>query len=86
VTAELEQAVLAAIDDERIVEDLESLVRIPSVDGTACTQDEWLRDHPVTVTWPGGRATDEHVAVAEVLHSARAYALLAVRRCAVGGE
>ncbi|MDX6290945.1 MAG: acetylornithine deacetylase [Kribbellaceae bacterium] len=20
----------------------------------ACTQDEWLRDHPVTVTWPGG--------------------------------
>jgi acetylornithine deacetylase len=35
VTAELEQAVLAAIDDERIVEDLESLVRIPSVDGTA---------------------------------------------------
>jgi acetylornithine deacetylase len=31
-------------------------------------------------------ATDEHVAVAEVLHCARAYALLAVRRCAVGGE
>jgi hypothetical protein len=26
------------------------------------------------------------VAVAEVLHCARAYALLAVRRCAVGGE
>ena len=31
-------------------------------------------------------ATDEHVAVAEVLHYARAYALLAVRRCAVGEE
>ncbi|HET6294881.1 MAG TPA: M20/M25/M40 family metallo-hydrolase, partial [Kribbella sp.] len=26
-------------------------------------------------------ATDEHVALAEVLHCARAYALLAVRRC-----
>jgi acetylornithine deacetylase len=114
----------------------------------ACAQDEWLRDHPVKVTWPGGvfasgalpegdplladtlqaatdagvigvpevkggpygsdlrlyaaagiptlqygpgdvryaHATDEHVAVAEVLHCARAYALLAVRRCAVARE
>jgi acetylornithine deacetylase len=109
----------------------------------ACTKDEWLRDHPVQVTWPGGvfasgllpegdpllddvlraavdagadnpdvkggpygsdlrqyagagiptlqygpgdvrfaHAVDEHVALAEVLHCARAYALLAVRRCA----
>jgi acetylornithine deacetylase len=107
-----------------------------------CLQDDWLRDHPATVTWPGGvfasgalpdgdpllddildaaaaagasvpdvkggpygsdlrqyaaagiptlqygpgdvrfaHATDEHVPVAEVLHCARAYALLAVRRC-----
>ncbi|TCN35004.1 acetylornithine deacetylase [Kribbella orskensis] len=110
----------------------------------ACAKDDWLRDHPVKVTWPGGvfasgllpegdplledtlqaatdagasavpevkggpygsdlrlyaaagvptlqygpgdvryaHATDEHVVLAEVLHCARAYALLAVRRCA----
>ena len=109
----------------------------------ACAKDDWLRDHPVKITWPGGvfasgllpegdpllddalnaatdsgapavpevkggpygsdlrqyaaagiptlqygpgdvryaHATDEHVALAEVLHCARAYALLAVRRC-----
>ena len=109
----------------------------------ACSTDDWLRDHPVKVIWPGGvfasgllpegdpllddtlqaatdagasavpevkggpygsdlrqyaaagiptlqygpgdvryaHATDEHVALAEVLHCARAYALLAVRRC-----
>ncbi|TWD74925.1 acetylornithine deacetylase [Kribbella amoyensis] len=109
----------------------------------ACAKDDWLRDHPVQVTWPGGvfasgllpegdpllgdtlraatdagttvvpevkggpygsdlrqyaaagvptlqygpgdvryaHATDEHVALSEVLHCARAYALLAVRRC-----
>jgi acetylornithine deacetylase len=109
-----------------------------------CAKDDWLRDHPVKVTWPGGvfasgllpegdplledtlraatdaganavpevkggpygsdlrqyaaagvptlqygpgdvryaHATDEHVTLAEVLHCARAYALLAVRRCA----
>ncbi|ADB34237.1 acetylornithine deacetylase or succinyl- diaminopimelate desuccinylase [Kribbella flavida DSM 17836] len=111
---------------------------------TACEKDDWLRDHPVKVSWPGGvfasgllpdgdpllddtvqaavdagaagvpavlggpygsdlrqyaaagvptvqygpgdvryaHATDEHVALAEVLHCARVYALLAVRRCA----
>jgi acetylornithine deacetylase len=109
----------------------------------ACEKDDWLRDHPVKVTWPGGvfasgllpdgdpllddtlravvdagagapevrggpygsdlrqyaaagvptlqygpgdvryaHASDEHVALAEVLHCARVYALLAVRRCA----
>jgi acetylornithine deacetylase len=110
----------------------------------ACEKDDWLRDHPVKITWPGGvfasgllpegdpllddtlqaatdagatavpevkggpygsdlrqyaaagiptlqygpgdvryaHATDEHVALAEVLHCARTYALLAVRRCA----
>ena len=109
----------------------------------ACAKDEWLRDHPVKVTWPGGifasgllpegdpllddilraavdagadtpnviggpygsdlrqyaaagiptlqygpgdvrfaHAVDEHVPLAEVLHCARAYALLALRRCA----
>jgi acetylornithine deacetylase len=108
----------------------------------ACAKDDWLRDHPVAVTWPGGEfasgvlpdgdpllaqtlaaatdagavtpdvkgapygsdlrlyaaagiptlqygpgdvryahAADEHVVLAEVLHAARAYALLAVRRC-----
>lgn len=109
-----------------------------------CAKDDWLRDHPVKVTWPGGvfasgmlpkgdplledtlraatdaganavaevkggpygsdlrlyaaagiptlqygpgdvryaHATDEHVVLAEVLHCARAFALLAVRRCA----
>lgn len=109
----------------------------------ACSSDDWLRDHPVKVTWPGGvfasgllpegdpllddtlraatsagadaapevkggpygsdlrqysaagiptlqygpgdvryaHATDEHVPLAEVLHCARTYALLAVRRC-----
>jgi len=109
-----------------------------------CAKDDWLRDHPVKVTWPGGvfasgvlpeadpllydtlraatdagasavpevkggpygsdlrqyaaagvptlqygpgdvryaHATDEHVVLAEVLHCTRAYALLAVRRCA----
>jgi acetylornithine deacetylase len=108
----------------------------------ACAKDDWLRDHPVAVTWPGGEfasgllpdgdpllpqtlgaatdagaetpevkgapygsdlrqyaaagiptlqygpgdvryahATDEHVRLSEVLHAARAYALLAVRRC-----
>ncbi len=31
-------------------------------------------------------ATDEHVPLAEVLHCARAYALLAVRRCALNGR
>jgi acetylornithine deacetylase len=110
---------------------------------TACAKDEWLREHPVTVTWPGGEfasgllpagdplltdtlqavadagspvpavkgapygsdlrqyaaagiptlqygpgdvryahAADEHVALSDVLHAARAYALLTVRRCA----
>lgn len=109
----------------------------------ACEKDDWLRDHPVKVTWLGGvfasgllpegdplladtlqavadtgagtpevrggpygsdlrqyaaagvptlqygpgdvryaHASDEHVALAEVLHCARVYALLAVRRCA----
>lgn len=108
----------------------------------ACAQDDWLREHPAAVSWPGGvyesgalpdgdpllddtldaavaagaavpevkggpygsdlrqyaaagiptlqygpgdvrfaHATDEHVPVADVLHCARAYALLAVRRC-----
>ena len=107
-----------------------------------CLKDDWLRDHPVKVSWPGGEfasgllrttirsspkpaggdrrgcptpevkgapygsdlrqyaaagiptlqygpgdvryahATDEHVVLAEVLHAARTYALLAVRRCA----
>jgi len=108
----------------------------------ACAKDEWLRDHPVQVSWPGGvfasgllpegdpllddilraavdagadspdvkggpygsdlrqytgagiptlqygpgdvrfaHAVDEHVALADVLHCARAFALLAVRRC-----
>ena len=110
--------------------------------GEACAKDDWLREHPVAVSWPGGEfasglltdgdpllpdtlqaatdaggetpevkgapygsdlrlyaaagiptlqygpgdvryahATDEHVILAEVLHAARAYALLAVRRC-----
>jgi acetylornithine deacetylase len=108
----------------------------------ACVKDDWLRDHPVKVTWPGGafasgvlspddpfvaetlraatdvgvqtpdvkgapygsdlrqyasagiptlqcgpgdvryaHATDEHVPLVDVLHAARTYALLAVRRC-----
>jgi acetylornithine deacetylase len=109
----------------------------------ACQGDDWLREHPVKVSWPGGifasgllpegdpllddtlqaataagaaevpevkggpygsdlrlyaaagiptlqygpgdvryaHATDEHVPLAEVLHCARAYALLALRRC-----
>jgi acetylornithine deacetylase len=109
----------------------------------ACAADDWLRDHPAKITWPGGvfasgllpegdpllddtlqaataagapgvpeviggpygsdlrqyaaagiptlqygpgdvryaHAADEHVSLAEVLHCARAYALLAVRRC-----
>ncbi|WP_344236426.1 M20/M25/M40 family metallo-hydrolase [Kribbella hippodromi] len=108
----------------------------------ACAKDDWLRDHPVKVTWPGGEfasgllpdgdplladtiqavadtgspapavqgapygsdlrqyaaagiptlqygpgdvryahAADEHVVLADVLQAARAYALLAVRRC-----
>ena len=109
----------------------------------ACATDDWLRDHPVKITWPGGvfasgllpdgdplledtlqaaaaaganavpevkggpygsdlrqyaaagiptlqygpgdvryaHAVDEHVALSEVLHCARAYALLALRRC-----
>ncbi|TCC60243.1 ArgE/DapE family deacylase [Kribbella pittospori] len=108
----------------------------------ACAKDDWLREHPVAVSWPGGEfasgllaegdpllsdtvqaatdagvetpevkgapygsdlrlyaaagiptlqygpgdvryahATDEHVRLSEVLHAARAYALLAVRRC-----
>jgi acetylornithine deacetylase len=110
--------------------------------GKACATDDWLRDHPATVTWPGGtfasgllseadpllqdtlkavsdagspgaevrgapygsdlrlysgagiptlqygpgdvryaHAADEHVVLSEVLHAARVYALLAVRRC-----
>ncbi|MEU4194999.1 M20/M25/M40 family metallo-hydrolase [Kribbella sp. NPDC026611] len=107
----------------------------------ACAKDDWLCEHPATVTWPGGvfasgllpagdplladtlqaatdagarpevkgapygsdlrqysaagiptlqygpgdvryaHAADEHVPLADVLHAARAYALLAVRRC-----
>ncbi len=110
----------------------------------ACATDDWLREHPVKITWPGGvfasgllpegdplledtlqaaaaaaganavpevkggpygsdlrqyaaagiptlqygpgdvryaHAVDEHVPLAEVLHCARAYALLALRRC-----
>ncbi|TDW19540.1 acetylornithine deacetylase [Kribbella kalugense] len=37
--SEVERAVLAAIDDDRIVADLLELVRIPSVDGTAAESD-----------------------------------------------
>ncbi len=108
----------------------------------ACAKDDWLRDHPVKVTWPGGafasgvlrtddplladtlqaaadtggatpdvkgapygsdlrqyaaagiptlqygpgdvryaHATDEHVRLTEVLHAARTYTLLTLRRC-----
>lgn len=108
----------------------------------ASLKDDWLREHPITVTWPGGEfasgllpegdplltdtlqavsdaggpapavkgapygsdlrqyaaagiptvqygpgdvryahAADEHVVLSDVLHAARAYALLAVRRC-----
>jgi acetylornithine deacetylase len=108
----------------------------------ACAKDDWLCDHPVAVTWPGGEfasgllpngdpllaqtlqaaadagadtpevkgapygsdlrqyaaagiptlqygpgdvryahAADEHVVLADVLHAARTYALLALRRC-----
>ncbi len=36
---EAERAVLAAIDDERIVAELRELVQIPSVDGTAAERD-----------------------------------------------
>lgn len=111
-------------------------------DAIAGIEDDWLRDHPVKVSWPGGafasgilpdgdplltdtvqavidtgrpapevrgapygsdlrlyaaasiptlqygpgdvryaHAADEHVALADVLHAARTYALLAVRRC-----
>jgi acetylornithine deacetylase len=107
-----------------------------------CANDDWLRDHPATVTWPGGEfasgllpdgdpllaqtvqaavdagadtpdvkgapygsdlrqyaeagiptlqygpgdvryahAADEHVVLADVLHAARTYALLILRRC-----
>ncbi|WP_112243733.1 ArgE/DapE family deacylase [Kribbella monticola] len=46
MTSEIEQAVLAAVDDERIVEDLRTLIRIPSVDGTAAEVDvqAWCAD------------------------------------------
>ena len=37
--SEVERAVLAAVDDERVVADLRELVRIPSVDGTAAESD-----------------------------------------------
>ncbi|MGW6279491.1 M20/M25/M40 family metallo-hydrolase [Kribbella sp. NPDC055071] len=108
----------------------------------ACAKDDWLCDHPVAVTWPGGEfasgllpdgdpllaqtlqaaadagaatpevkgapygsdlrqyaaagiptlqygpgdvryahAADEHVVLADVLHAARTYTLLALRRC-----
>ena len=39
MVTESERAVLAAIDDERIVAELRELVRIPSVDGTAAESD-----------------------------------------------
>ena len=39
MTNEIEQAVLAAIDDERIIEDLRELVQIPSVDGSPAEVD-----------------------------------------------
>lgn len=39
MVTEAERAVLAAIDDERIVAELRELVRIPSVDGTAAESD-----------------------------------------------
>jgi acetylornithine deacetylase len=46
VDFETEQAVLAAVDDERIVAELRELVRIPSVDGTAAEVDvqAWCAD------------------------------------------
>ena len=37
--SDVERAVLAAVDDARIVEELRQLVRIPSVDGTAAESD-----------------------------------------------
>ncbi|TDU91799.1 acetylornithine deacetylase [Kribbella voronezhensis] len=55
MTSEIEQAVLAAVDDERIVDELRTLIRIPSVDGTAAEVDvqTWcadrLRDLGLTV-------------------------------------
>ncbi|GAA1545532.1 ArgE/DapE family deacylase [Kribbella lupini] len=121
----------------------DALAALEQAVAAACEKDDWLRDHPVKVTWPGGvfasgllpegdpllddalravvdagagapevrggpygsdlrqytaagvptlqygpgdvryaHASDEHVALAEVLHCARVYALLAVRRCA----
>jgi acetylornithine deacetylase len=120
----------------------DALAALEQAVAAACEKDDWLRDHPVKVTWPGGvfasgllpegdpllddtlravvdagagapevrggpygsdlrqytaagvptlqygpgdvryaHASDEHVALAEVLHCARVYALLAVRRC-----
>lgn len=43
----------------------------------ACAQDDWLRDHPVEVTWPGGqfasgRIDSAHPLVDEVLGAVRA--------------
>ncbi|MGW7684967.1 M20/M25/M40 family metallo-hydrolase [Kribbella sp. NPDC054772] len=39
MTNEIEQSVLAAVDDDRIVADLRDLVQIPSIDGTAAESD-----------------------------------------------
>ncbi|MDX6247404.1 MAG: acetylornithine deacetylase, partial [Kribbellaceae bacterium] len=39
MVSEVERAVLAAVDDGRIVADLRELVRIPSVDGTEAEND-----------------------------------------------
>lgn len=46
MTSEIEQAVLAAVDDQKIVAELQTLVRIPSVDGTAAESDvqEWFAE------------------------------------------
>lgn len=46
MTSEIEQAVLAAVDDQKIVTELQTLVRIPSVDGTAAESDvqEWFAE------------------------------------------
>jgi acetylornithine deacetylase len=55
MTSEIEQAVLAAVDDQQILDDLRELVRIPSVDGTEAEVDvqgwcaERLRELELTV-------------------------------------
>ncbi len=54
----LEQNVLAALDEQGLIEALRALLRFPSVTGREAEAQRWLSQH-MRQAWPGCRPVDD---------------------------